>query len=168
MKKIILLLVLVLPVIVTVLIYMVAGFIVREMNVPFLTSIERNNTALNAQRIIFAKGAASDFEIMSRTVLGDGTVLADGMAVNDRIRLNNYIIPNPSRVPFSTLSFEVFYGTHYHQPNDALRIDWYGEHAYLVAVRSFTDSDRQGFGVEVRIFGTGSNPLGTIFVADII
>ncbi|MCL2851317.1 MAG: hypothetical protein FWE01_03060 [Firmicutes bacterium] len=161
MKKIILILVLVLPVVVTVLIYMVAGFIVREMNVPFLTAVRLNHTNLNAQSTLVPTG--------------ENYLIIRELRQGDRIRLNNYIIPVPSRVPFSTLSFEIIYGGgNQGEYNNSLRIEQSGNNVYLVAYRPFANpnpdggNDFQGRGVEVRILGTGGTPLSTIFVEDVI
>ena len=155
MKKIILILVLVLPVVVTVLIYMVAGFIIREKNVPELSAITRNYANLNTQNILVSKGS-SDFVISE-------------MTQGQRIRLNNYLNPQPARARFIDLTFAVIYGGgNLDNENDALYIDWVGYNAYLVANREFVATDFQGLGVEVWIMGTGGNILSTIFVEDIV
>jgi len=141
---------------------MVAGFIIREMNVPFLTSVSRNYTNLNAQQVIIAKGS-DDFVISNMTVARQGDAY-----VGQRLRLNDFIIPEPGRVPFSMLTFEVVYGGgNLDDLNDSLIIYWRGEMAYLVANRPFANSDFQGFGVEVWIIGTDGRILSTIFVENV-
>jgi len=155
MKKIILILVLVLPVVVTVLIYMVAGFIIREKNVPELSAITRNYVNLNATDIIRPLGA-EDFVIRK-------------MTVGQELRLNNYINPQPSRARFIDLTFAVIYGGgNPDNVNTSLSIRWDGDIAFLVAEQEFTSADFQGFGVEIWIIGTGGVTLGTIFVEDVV
>ena len=156
MKKIILILVLVLPVVVTVLIYMVAGFIIREMNVPFLTEIRRNYDNLRQQDVLVASAHGRDFFI-------------NRMTVGQRVRLNDYIIPQPNRVPFTMITFvAVTGGGSLDNLNDSLKIVWSGNTAYLEAYREFTANDFQGRAVEVWIMGTDGRILGTIFVENVV
>ena len=93
MKKIILILILILPVVVVSLVYMIAGFVVREAAVQPVTHIEINYSVMNANGVF---------------TLGDDRALARNWVVGQVIDLRHFISVQPApRAQFSALHITV-------------------------------------------------------------
>jgi len=97
MKKIILIMLLTIPVIVTLLVYMIAGFIIREVAYVDVTHISINyENAFNAGLMSVGDDEDRNFEV-------------SGMRVGDQIDLTQIITVNPSRAQFTSLRITVSY-----------------------------------------------------------
>ena len=89
MKKTILILILVLPVVVVSLVYMIAGFVAREAAVQPINRIHRNIPVMNGYYIF---------------TLGEGRAMATNWWVGKTINLRSFITPQPApRAQFSAL-----------------------------------------------------------------
>ncbi|MCL2756447.1 MAG: hypothetical protein FWE45_05385 [Firmicutes bacterium] len=141
MKKIILLLLLVIPVIITLLVYMIAGFIAREIQYVAITGIHINYNSAENAGLFTASECNTIFE-------------SDPLTVGDEINLRNIITVQPARARFESLHFQVVYeGTT--TESEAITV--------INGVLGAAQSTTIGTTVEVRVI-VDTNILMTILV----
>ena len=139
------------PVIITLLVYMIAGFIIREVSYVGITHIEINYTnAFNAG--LMSAGVHDDDRIFD----------VAGMRVGDQIDLTQIIIVRPDRARFSSLRIEVSYEENIHSLTNAIaHIDGLILDGIIRAVGATTNP------IEVRVINDAA-PVMTIVIDGIL